>query len=81
MTFDKSTSTFYHYYTVSGIADDREHIEGKKNEMRENLIKELHDNTNQRIYKDAGFSYRYIMYSQKDGSVLFDTTLKQEDYQ
>lgn len=80
MTFDKATSTFYHYYTISGASDDREHFEKNKEEMRKGLIKELHDNTSLRVYKDAGFCYRYVMYAKSDGSVLFDTTLKKEDY-
>ena len=81
VSFDKANSTLYHYYTISGAADDRENIEKNKVEMRKTLIKELHDNTSQRVYKDEGFSYRYIIYSKSDGSVLFDTTLKKEDYQ
>ena len=79
--FDKATSTFFHYYTIRGAADDREHIEKIKKEMREGLIKELHENTTNIIFKKAGFSYRYVMFSKNDGSVLYDTTLKKEDYQ
>ena len=81
MTFDKATSTLYNYYTIKGVADDREHIKKIEQEMRESLIKELHESTSQLAYKDAGFSYRYVMYSQNDGSILFDTTVKKEDYQ
>ena len=81
MTFDKTTSTLYNYYTINGVADDREHIKEIEQEMRESLIKELHESTSQRAYKDAGFSYRYVMYSQNDGSILFDATVKKEDYQ
>ena len=80
LTFDKAHTTFNNYYTVMGVADDRKNIEVKKDETRKDLIKKLHDDTSQRIYKDHGYSYRYILISQGDGSVLFDTTLKKEDY-
>ena len=80
VSFDKATTTLNYYYTISGAADDRENIEKNKVKMRDTLIKALHGNTDQRVYKDAGFSYRYVYYSKSDGSVLFDTTLKKEDY-
>lgn len=80
LTFDKAHTTFNNYYTVMGVADDRKNIEEKKNDIRMSFIKELHDDTRQRTFKDLGYSYRYILISQGDGSVLFDTTLKKEDY-
>ena len=80
LTFDKAHTTFNNYYTVMGVADDRKNIEEKKDDIRMSFIKELHDDTRQRTFKDLGYSYRYILISQGDGSVLFDTTLKKEDY-
>ncbi len=81
MTFDKGTTTFTHYYTVSGVADDQAHVDQVKDKMRADLNTELHANTSLRIFKDAGYAYRYIMLSQSSGKTLFDTTLKKEDYQ
>ena len=80
LTFEKSTSTFIYYYTVIGASADQDNINKNKDKIRNNLIMTLHDDTSQKTYKDAGFSYRHIMISQIDGSVLFDTTLKKENY-
>lgn len=80
ITFDKATKTVHSYYSLRGNADR----EGALNDAnaRTALIDELRRNTNNRVYKDAGFrfAYTYSSNSQK-GKVLYETLLTPKDYE
>lgn len=79
MVFDRSTHTMCYYYTVSGTAEQLAAI--RKTDPRKALLEAVKNNTSTRVYKDAGYSFRYIWY-QKDqpGKALFDFTFTERDY-
>ena len=80
MTFDKKTLTFSQYETIRGIGDDAAHFDKIKVQLRNALVNELHNDTNKRNYKKAGYSYRYVMRSESTGQVLFETTINKMEY-
>ena len=54
----------------------------KDDNVRPALIDELKRNTNNRVYKDAGFCFAYTYYSaSRKGKVLYETTLSTKDYE
>lgn len=79
MTFDKATHTISYIYTVSGVLDDSVVI--NSNEPRKRLLEQVKNNTNLKLYKDAGYSFRYTYYSAKEnGTKLFEATFRVNDY-
>ena len=79
MTFDKVSHTFGYYYSLSGTLDDSTYI--KQNNPRDMLLQQVKNSTNLKMYKDAGYSFRYVYMSTKSKDTLFDVTFKQKDYQ
>ena len=80
MFFDRSSHLISYAYTVSGILDDAEVI--RRNAPREHLLMEVKNSTQLKLYKEAGYSFRYIYYSaQKRGTQLFSATFHQSDYE
>ena len=80
MTFDKSQLLMTYYYTVSGILDDAEAL--RENNASSLLLKELKNTAALKLYKDAGYSFRYVYHSTKEkGTRVLDTTFRKEDYQ
>ena len=79
MTFDATTHTIGYIYTLSGVIDDTAMI--NSNNPRESLLKSLKNTPNLKLYKDAGYSFRYTYYSAKQhGQKLFDATFREKDY-
>ena len=79
MTFDKVSHTFGYYYSLSGTLDDSAYI--KQNNPRDMLLQQVKNSTNLKMYKDAGYGFRYVYMSTKNKTTLFDVTFKQKDYQ
>ena len=80
MTFDKATHTFSYCYSLSGALDDTAYIH--RNDPRELLLQQVKNSTNLKIYKDAGYSVRYVYTSTKlKGVTLFDDTFTPKDYE
>ena len=79
MTFDKATHTITYAYTLSGQLDDSAVVNGSNS--RELLLQEVKNSTNMKLYKEAGYSFRYIYHSQKKkGTQLLDATFREKDY-
>ena len=79
MTFDKTTHTIAYIYTLSGALDDTAVV--NKNLPQERLLQEVKNSTNLKLYKDAGYSFRYTYYSTKEkGTKLFEATFHENDY-
>ena len=79
MTFDKATHTITYAYTLSGQLDDSAVVNGSNS--RELLLQEVKNSTNMKLYKEAGYSFRYIYHSQKKkGTKLFEATFRKSDY-
>ena len=80
MTFDKSQLLMTYYYTVSGILDDAEAL--RENNASSLLLKELKNTASLKLYKDAGYSFRYVYHSSKEkGTRVLDATFRKKDYQ
>lgn len=80
MTFDKSRVVMTYYYTVSGILDDAEAL--REHNAGSLLLKELKNTAALKLYKDAGYSFRYVYHSSKEkGTRVLDTTFRKKDYQ
>jgi hypothetical protein len=79
MTFDKVTKTIGYCYTVKGAIDDTAVI--NSNEPRKRLLEQVKNSPNLKLYKDAGYSFRYTYYSTKEnGTKLFEATFRESDY-
>ena len=79
MTFEKQTHTISYLYTLTGTLDNPLRIDSAK--FRELLLIEVKNSTNLKLYKDAGYSFRYAYYSEKEkGTQLFEATFRQSDY-
>jgi ADP-ribose pyrophosphatase YjhB (NUDIX family) len=79
MTFDAQSHTVSYQYTVSGLLDDTAYINSRA--PRELLLKEVRNATNLKLYKEAGYSFRYAYYSAKNkGAKLYETTFREKDY-
>jgi hypothetical protein len=79
MTFDVSTHTFSYCYTLSGAIDDSTVIH--QGDPRTLLLQQLRNSANLRLYKEAGYSFRYVYYSsRRPGHLLFDTVFDRKDY-
>ena len=79
MTFDKASHTFGYYYSLSGTLDDSTYLQ--KNNPRDMLLQQVKNSTNLKMYKEAGYGFRYVYHSTKNKATLFDVTFKQKDYQ
>lgn len=81
MTFERSTHTIVHHYSVYDRADDSLAFVGKEEEMHRELAKVMANTTEGRIYKDAGYNYRFIYRSHKDPQrILYSTDITPKDY-
>ena len=79
MAFEKATHTISYLYTLMGTLDDPQRIDSKH--FRELLLMEVKNSTNLKLYKDAGYSFRYCYYSEKEnGTKLFEATFRESDY-
>lgn len=79
ITFDRASKTVHTYYSLRGRAD----TVGVLNDInaRIPLVDELKRNTNNRIYKEAGFRFAYTYTSaSRKGKILYETLLTPEDY-
>ncbi|GJG30626.1 hypothetical protein PRBRB14_15050 [Hallella multisaccharivorax DSM 17128] len=80
ITFDRGTHTFSYYYTLTGKIDDPAVIEKGEKQILATIIGSLKENTSMKDYKQAGYNFRYVYRSQKNGNVMIDKTFKQKDY-
>lgn len=80
LTFNTSNQMLSYYYTVEGVLDDAEFL--KQRDFRGMLLKELKRSTGDKLYKDAGYSFRYVYFSSKHkGIQLVEATFHKTDYQ
>ena len=80
LTFETATRTLHYYYTLTGTADV-DSMQGQDN-IRQALLNELKNTTSVKAYKDAGYTFDYIYYSEKNpGKKLFEANFTTKDYQ
>ena len=79
VTFDSSKHLTTYYYTVGGVLDNVEMLE--KHDIRNMLLKELKNSAAVKLYKDAGYNFRYVYFSAKEkGTQLIEATFRESDY-
>ena len=79
--FERDTKTIHYFYTFTGEMDN-ESMKDKHDAIRELLLNELRNETSTRTYKDAGYSFKYTYFLQKQrNKILSETVLTKEDYQ
>ncbi|MCR4919080.1 MAG: hypothetical protein K5928_04600 [Prevotella sp.] len=75
MTFVASASTLCYWYTLSDTAD-RTYTETERQQASALLQKNLHNNTHLKVYREAGYAFRYVYRSASDAqTVRLDITL------
>ena len=80
MTFDRTSHTILYYYKLTGASDRSDAYQ--KDKARELLKNELKNTTQVMTYKEAGYSFRYIYYSEKNPQTVYlDILLTEKDYQ
>ena len=80
LVFDADSHTLIYYYTLKAVADSAGLISVEN--ARNALLQETKNSTKIRLYKEHGYSFRYIYHSQRNPeTVLLDILLKKEDYQ
>jgi len=81
VVFDESTRTYNYYCSVTDVMDDEQIIDSNAENIRKGLLDGIKENTELYIYKKAGFSFAYTLYScKKPGKVLFKSKYTPEDY-
>lgn len=80
MVFDRTSHTILHYYKLTGTSDRTDAY--PKDIAKELLKEELKNTTQVMMYKEAGYNFRYIYYSEKNPQTIFlDILLTEKDYQ
>ena len=82
IVFDDATHTYTYYCSVRGMIDDAAFVNEHKGEMTSQLAANLRQDTNMRVYKEAGFNFAYVVTSTKDkGKVLYLVKFTPKDYE
>ena len=80
MTFDRASHTIQYYYKLTGASDRSDAYQ--KDQARDALKNALKNTTQLMAYKEAGYNFRYIYYSEKNPQTTYlDILLTEKDYQ
>lgn len=80
--FDIDSRTYIYYCSVRGKADNADFINAKRQVLTDNLKEDVNSNPNLKAFKEAAFSFAYILRSNKDAKqVLFSITITPKDYE
>ncbi len=78
--FETDSHTLHYYYTLQGAMDNDSTL--NKTAMRQLLVDALKNETTTRVFKEAGYNFKYTYYSQsKPGQLIFETMMTKDDYQ
>ncbi|MBW4710975.1 hypothetical protein KZY63_00695 [Prevotella histicola] len=81
MVFERSTRTIHYYHSLIGDADNKHAIASQKGKLRKALCEALRADPETKVYKDAGFNFRYTYHSgKKPTEVLIDMTYTPKDF-
>jgi len=81
MVYEADTRTIHYYHSFFNEADNKEIIAAHKQELRQTLLAAVKKDMGTKIYKEAGFNFRYTYHSGKaPKTVLFDQTYKKGEY-
>ena len=80
MTFERASHTIQYYYKLTGASDRSDAY--LKDQARDALKNALKNTTQVMSYKEAGYNFRYIYYSEKNPQTVYlDILLTEKDYQ
>ena len=75
LVFDRPTRTYIYYCTLTDVMDDAKLIDENRQTLTDGLQQSLRESTNLKVYKDAGFSFRYVLRSEKNpDEILYEKT-------
>ena len=81
MVYESDSRTIRYYYSLFNDADNKDRIAAHKQELRQTLLAAVKKDMGTKIYKEAGFNFRFTYHSGKDPkTILFDQTFKKGDY-
>ena len=79
MTFERASHTVQYYYKLTGASDRADAYQ--KDQARDLLKNALKNTTQVMAYKEAGYRFRYIYYSEKNPQTIYlDILLTEKDY-
>ena len=80
MTFDRASHTIQYYYKLTGASDRADAYQ--KDQARQLLKDALKNSTQLMAYKEEGYQFRYIYYSEQNPKTVYlDVLLTEKDYQ
>lgn len=80
VTFNKATHQFTNEYTLCGDAD-HELTDEQTTMITQALLEQLRNDTKQKVYQEAGYSYHYVYRSQSNRqTIIFEATFTSADY-
>ena len=79
MTFDRASHTIQYYYKLTGVSDRADaYLEDQARDALKNALK---NTTQVMAYKEEGYNFRYIYYSEKNPQTVYlDILLTEKDY-
>ena len=77
MTYDRTTLVLGYYYTIDSDADVSIF---PKEEMRNELLRNLRSSIQLKNHKEHGLSFRYKYYLKRTGETIIDCTFTPEEY-
>ena len=81
LTFDVATHIFTRYFSIVTDSQSIQKAKENKDEFAKKLIEEVRNETSMKTYKDNGYSFRFVYYSDADPSlILYDKTVTKEEY-
>lgn len=75
MAFDKDSRTLVYYYTLQGRLDDKQEQQRHTDEYAIQLRQSVNSAPSLKNYVDAGFRFRYVYRSEKNGETILDLTI------
>lgn len=73
MTFDKATKTQTYYLRFTGIIDNVEAIREHGKELEDGMLRNIRNNAQLQVFKDAGFTFVYVCRSEKNPEAVLLT--------
>lgn len=77
LVFDRQSLTFIYYCTLTDFMDDAKLIEENRQMLTDGLRQSIQESTGLKVYKDAGYSFRYVLRSEKNpDTILYESTFQ-----
>lgn len=81
LVYDEDTRTMHYYYSLFGMLDNPDSLNGRGDGMRQRMLETLKKTTSMDQFKKADMNFQYTYHSSsKPDTVLFDVTFRPSDY-